>query len=93
MGLLLPLVQFKANRIVLGEALTLPGALPGALGWVVAGLLALVLLVGLSQRRTSPHSHLIDFRRVPGFELVDLRRVGLLAQWGIFRKPLGGATV
>lgn len=53
----------------------------------------LLELAGLSQRRTSPHSHLIDFRRVPGFDLVDLRRVGLLAQWGIFRKPLGGATV
>ena len=26
LGLLLPLVQFKANRIVLGEALALPGA-------------------------------------------------------------------
>lgn len=46
---------------------------------------------GLSQQRTSPHSHLIDFRTVPGFELVELRRVGLLAQWGLFRKPHGGA--
>lgn len=42
---------------------------------------------GLSQRRTSPHSHLVDFRRVPRFELVDLRRVGLLAQWAVFQKP------
>ena len=53
-GLMLPLVQFKANRIVLGEALTLPAALPGALGWGVAGLLALVLLVGLSARLALP---------------------------------------
>ena len=54
MGLLLPLVQFKANRIVLGEALTLPGALPGTLGWAMALLLALVLLAGLSQRLALP---------------------------------------
>ena len=53
-GLLMPLVQFKANRIVLGEALRLPAALPGGFGWAVAGLLALVLLAGLSQRLTLP---------------------------------------
>lgn len=42
---------------------------------------------GLNQRRTSPHAHLIDFNQIPLFEPVVIRRVGLMAQWGIFRKP------
>lgn len=43
--------------------------------------------VGLSQKRSSPHDHLIDFGSVPLFEPVELRRVALMAQWGVFRKP------
>jgi 2-polyprenyl-3-methyl-5-hydroxy-6-metoxy-1,4-benzoquinol methylase len=43
---------------------------------------------GLAQRRTSPHSHLVDFRGIPRFEPVALRRFGVLSQWGIFRKPV-----
>lgn len=54
LGLLLPLVQFKANRVVPGEALTLPGALPGGVGWAVAALLGLGLLAGLSRRLALP---------------------------------------
>lgn len=44
---------------------------------------------GLSQARTSPHDHLIDFQALPLFVPVRLRRVALLAQWGIFQKPAG----
>ena len=43
---------------------------------------------GLSQKRTSPHDQLIYFEDIPFFEPVEIRRVGFLAQWGIFRKPL-----
>ncbi|WP_422058921.1 class I SAM-dependent methyltransferase [Sphingopyxis sp.] len=43
--------------------------------------------VGLNQKRTSPHDHLIDFRRIPLFAPVSLRRVAGLSQWGILRKP------
>lgn len=43
--------------------------------------------VGLNQKRTSPHDHLIDFRTIPLFEAVEIRRVAGLSQWGIFRKP------
>jgi hypothetical protein len=46
--------------------------------------------LGLTQRRTSPHNHLIDFRDVPFFEVVSIKRVGLAAQWGILRKPAAG---
>lgn len=44
--------------------------------------------LGLNQQRTSPHDHLIDFRTIPYFEPVALKRVAGLSQWGILRKPL-----
>lgn len=47
--------------------------------------------LGLTQRRSSPHTHLIHFRHVPLFEPLELRRPGLIAQWGVFRKPETGA--
>ncbi|MGZ3217871.1 ABC transporter permease [Paracoccus sp. T5] len=43
-GLVLPLVQFKPNRIVPGEGITLAGALPA--GWPLAAALAAILLAG-----------------------------------------------
>ena len=48
--------------------------------------------VGLNQKRTSPHDHLIDFRTIPLFEAVSIRRVAGLSQWGIFRKPAGAVS-
>jgi len=44
---------------------------------------------GLSQARTSPHEYLVDFRTLPLFMPVRVRRVALMAQWGIFRKAPG----
>jgi SAM-dependent methyltransferase len=44
--------------------------------------------LGLNQRRTSPHSNLVYFERIPLFEPVSLRRMAALSQWGILRKPL-----
>ena len=41
---------------------------------------------GLSQKRTSPHDHLIYLKDVPCFEHMEIKRVGFLAQWGIFTK-------
>ena len=43
---------------------------------------------GLNQKRTSPHSNLVYFERIPRFEPVSLRRKAALSQWGILRKPL-----
>ena len=43
-------------------------------------------LVGLSQKRTSPHSNLLWFKKVPYFELVAYQTVGFLSQWARFRK-------
>ncbi|MBU2956219.1 ABC transporter permease [Paracoccus sp. 1_MG-2023] len=44
-GLALPLVQFKANRIVAGEGLGMPAALPW--GWFAVAAIAALLLAGL----------------------------------------------
>lgn len=50
--------------------------------WVMKGLEA----VGLNQRRTSPHDHLVYFTDVPWTGSREVWRVGGLAQWGIFTK-------
>lgn len=50
----------------------------------------LLEFLGISQRRSSPHTHLINFHDIPLFAPASIRRVGLLAQWGIFRKPDAG---
>lgn len=52
------------------------------------GLCRLLEWVGLAQRRTGPHDHLVRFGDLPFVEVVELRRVAWLAQWGIFRKPM-----
>ena len=44
--------------------------------------------LGLNQRRTSPHSNLVYFERIPRFETVSVHRKAGLSQWGILRKPL-----
>jgi len=43
--------------------------------------------VGLNQKRTSPHDHLIDFRDVPRFQPVEIKVVAGMSQWGRFVKP------
>lgn len=47
---------------------------------------------GLNQRRTSPHSNLTYFRQIPRFEIVELKTVAGLAQWGVLRKPAGAGA-
>ena len=44
--------------------------------------------IGLNQKRTSPHDHLIYLRDIPFFQPLQLKTVGLIGQWGVFRKPL-----
>lgn len=43
-------------------------------------------IVGLSQKRTSPHDRLIYFDQVPYFQKKNNKIVGLISQWGIFTK-------
>jgi len=46
-------------------------------------------MLGLNQKRTSPHSNLTYFRSIPKFEAVAIKTVAGLAQWGVLRKPSG----
>ncbi len=57
------------------------------LDWVMRGL----EWCGLNQTRTSPHSNLTYFARIPKFEAVELKTVAGLAQWGTLRKPHASA--
>jgi SAM-dependent methyltransferase len=48
--------------------------------------LKLLEWIGLNQRRTSPHSNLVDLRKVPSFEKKEIKMIGFLSQWGKFTK-------
>ncbi len=71
-----------------GGMLLLTSPVPGT-DWVCR----LLEWVGLAQKRGSAHDHLMNFRDIPLFEVVMIRRVGYLAQWGIFRKPEGRSAL
>lgn len=43
--------------------------------------------LGLNQKRSSPHDHLVDLRNVSCFPQKDIRIVAFLSQWGILHKP------
>jgi len=64
-----------------GGLLMLTTPLP-AMDWLCRAL----EFVGLNQRRTSPHDHLISLRQVPLFEPVEIRVIPPCAQWGVFRR-------
>jgi len=49
-------------------------------------VMKLLEFLGLNQKRTSPHNHLIYFKDVPYFKHKDIRVIGFLSQWGIFTK-------
>ena len=49
-------------------------------------VMKLLELIGLNQKRTSPHDHLIYFQNIPYFKTKDIRIIGFLSQWGIFTK-------
>jgi hypothetical protein len=42
--------------------------------------------VGLNQKRTSPHDHLVYLDKVPGFADKRVKVVAGLSQWGVFVK-------
>lgn len=39
--------------------------------------------LGLLQRRTGEHTHLVDLRDYPGFRVIERRTRGLVSQWGV----------
>ncbi|WP_134724220.1 ABC transporter permease [Paracoccus luteus] len=77
-GLALPLVQFRANRIVAGEGAGLPAAL-GATGWAVAAALAAALMAGVAARMT------------PGLRLL-IALAGTLASVAVLGAAAGALT-
>ena len=42
--------------------------------------------IGLNQKRTSPHDHLIYLQRIDCFTQKEIKIITFLAQWGIFTK-------
>ena len=42
--------------------------------------------VGLNQKRTSPHDHLVYLEKVPVFASKQVKVVAGLSQWGLFVK-------
>ncbi len=49
-------------------------------------LLKITESLGLNQRRTSPHDHLVDLRKVPSFGKKSISVVLGLGQWAVFTK-------
>jgi SAM-dependent methyltransferase len=50
------------------------------------GVMKLLEVLGLNQKRKSPHDHLIHLRHAPDFAGKDIRTIGFMAQWGILTK-------
>ena len=51
-------------------------------------LLKLLENMGLNQKRTSPHNHLIYLSKLELFTPVELKKVGGMAQWAVLRKNI-----
>ena len=51
------------------------------------GLLKIAEALHLTQKRTSPHSNLVDLENVQGFIHEQSRKPFHVAQWAVFRKP------
>lgn len=51
-------------------------------------ILKILETLGLNQKRTSPHSHLLYLRTVENFSPIELRTIAFLSQWGKLKKRL-----
>ncbi|MHC4438095.1 MAG: class I SAM-dependent methyltransferase [Planctomycetota bacterium] len=49
-------------------------------------MLKILEIVGLNQRRTSVHDHLVYLKDVPYFEDKEIKTIGFLSQWAILTK-------
>ena len=49
-------------------------------------ILKLLEIVGLNQKRTSPHVNLIYLNKIKLFTPIDLKNIAFLSQWGKFKK-------
>lgn len=51
------------------------------------GICRLCEFIGINQKRTSPHNHLIDLMTVERFQYIHIQVMAFMCQWGILRKP------
>lgn len=49
-------------------------------------VMKLLEIIGLNQKRTSPHSNLVYFKDVGHFNRMEIKTFGFLSQWGVFTK-------
>jgi len=49
-------------------------------------VLQLLESVGLNQKRTSSHDHLVELHRVIPFEKKDIKIIAFHSQWAVFEK-------
>ena len=49
-------------------------------------ILKLLEIVGLNQKRTSPHDNLVYLNKIKLFTPVELKSIAFLSQWGKFKK-------
>ena len=49
-------------------------------------MLKILEIVGLNQRRTSVHDHLVYLKDIPYFEDKEIKTIGFLSQWAILTK-------
>ncbi|MES2776461.1 MAG: class I SAM-dependent methyltransferase [Bacteroidota bacterium] len=66
-----------------GGQIMITTPVPGG-DWVLKILEA----IGLNQKRTSPHTHLTDIRKITTFDMVFYKQQIGLSQWAILRKPV-----
>ena len=75
--------QAFADLLTPGGKVMITTPVPGG-DWVLKILEA----VGFNQKRTSPHTHLTDIRKVEFFEKEFYKQQIRLSQWVILKKPL-----
>ena len=49
-------------------------------------LLKILEMLGVNQKRTSPHDHLVDLNKVPYFRQREVWRFLIMAQWAVFTR-------
>ncbi|MBN1327024.1 MAG: methyltransferase domain-containing protein [Candidatus Cloacimonetes bacterium] len=64
-----------------GGKLLLTSPVPG-MDW----LMKIFETMGLNQKRTSPHDHLVDFKTISVFSDKQIKIIAGLSQWGIFTR-------
>jgi len=49
-------------------------------------VLKIMEMIGLNQKRSSPHDNLVYLNKIKYFTPIELKNIAMLSQWGMFRK-------